>query len=105
MEPFTDQPHFPRAIRVKIFYDLTLQAITEKEMEEAWISEGMPFLLFLNIIFSSYPQIQVLHPPGVLGFAVNGLPPAPTYILQDADIVEFVVHEEGREIYENLFGY
>ena len=84
--------NFPKPIKVTACYDHVLEAITGKCEEVAWISEGMPFLMFLATIFRSYPEIEVLHPPGVLGFAVNGEPPGEFDVLHDGDRIEFSVH-------------
>lgn len=83
--------NIPRPIRIAIYYDATLEEITGKWEEVAWVSEEMPFLRFLSIIFASYPEIEERYPPGVLGFAINGRPPEALDTLKDGDKVSFQV--------------
>lgn len=88
---------FPKPARIKISYDQALQEITGKSGEEAWVSEGLPFLFFLKIILSSYPEIENRYPPGILGFAVNGMAPLENYPLKEGDRVEFLVPRNQPE--------
>lgn len=76
---------FLKPIRVKIFYDENLKKITGKDFEEAVISENLNFAMFLNFIFSSYPEIPKEFIPGTLGFLLNGRAPQENDILQDGD--------------------
>ena len=88
---FPEDDDFLRPCKVKILYDETLQKITGRKEEEAIVSGGIPFMIFLGTIFSSYPAIELKYPPGVLGFTVNGRPPDDFEILNDGDEVFFTV--------------
>jgi len=90
---FMSDQNFPKPIKIKIFYDKALQAITGKAEEEMLASEGVPFMFILSSIFVSYPEIEKKYPPGVLGFTVNGRPPEDFSILEDGDEIAFVVVE------------
>lgn len=83
--------NFPEPIKITIYYDAALEAVTGKDKEAAWVSEEMPFSRFLSIIFASYPEIEERYPPGVLGFAINGRPPGELDTLKDGDKVSFQV--------------
>ena len=63
---FMSDQNFPKPIKIKIFYDKALQAITGKAEEEMLASEGVPFMFILSSIFVSYPEIEKKYPPGVL---------------------------------------
>ena len=91
---FTDDDDFPKPCKIIVSYDKTLQKITGKKEEEMIVSEGISFLLFLGMIFSSYPAIEFKYPPGVLGFTVNGKPPDDFEILNDGDKIFFTVGSE-----------
>ena len=91
---FAEDGDFPKPCKVIISYDKTLQKITGKKEEEAIVSEGIPFMIFLGTIFSSYPAIELKYPPGVLGFTVNGKPPDDFGILNDGDEIFFTVGSE-----------
>ena len=82
---------FPRPIKVKIFYDLTLQKITGTPFEEAIVSEGLIFIYFLNFVFSSYPEIPKTYPAGEIGFTLNGKMPTEYDIVQDNDELKFYI--------------
>lgn len=81
---------FPPPIKVKIFYDKTLQKITGKNFEEAVVSENLLFVELLNFVFSSYPKIPQIFPPGTLGFLLNNRPPKEDDILKNNDEVKFI---------------
>ncbi len=88
---FSEDDNFPRPCKIKISYDDILQKITGKKEEEAIVSEGIPFMIFLGTIFSSYPEIELKYPPGALGFTVNGQPPDDFETLENGDEVFFTV--------------
>ena len=88
---FPKNDDFPKPCKIKISYDETLQEITGRSEEEAIISEGMSFILFLGTIFSSYPAIELKYPPGTLGFTVNGQPPDDFDALENGDEISFTV--------------
>ena len=88
---FPEGDNFPKPCNIKISYDETLQEITGKKEEEAIVSEGIPFMIFLGTIFSSYPAIELKYLPGALGFTVNGHPPDDFEILKNGDEVFFTV--------------
>ncbi len=94
---FSEDGNFPKPCKVMISYDETLQKITGKKEEEAIVSEGIPFLIFLGTIFSSYPAIELKYPPGALGFTVNGKPPDDFEILKNGDEVFFSVGSQFGE--------
>ena len=91
MPDFFEDDDSLKPCKVKILYDETLQKITGRKEEEAIVSEGIPFMIFLGTIFSSYPAIEIKYPPGVLGFTVNGQPPSDFEILKNGDEVFFTV--------------
>jgi len=64
--------NFPKPIKIKIFYDKDLKEITQKNSEESIVSEGIYFIDLLYFIFSSYPEISKIFPPGKLGLLLNG---------------------------------
>ncbi len=60
-------------------------------MEPAIVSENILFLEYLYFIFSSYPDIEKLFPPGVLGFTINGKLPDDFTTLNEGDVINFIV--------------
>ena len=48
-------------------------------------------MIFLGTVFSSYPEIELKYPPGMLGFTVNGQLPDDFEILENGDEVFFTV--------------
>lgn len=85
MQNMPDLPGMPKALKVNITYDHNLQKITGKDGEESIISKGMTFMQFLFFLFSSYPEIKDIYPPGKLGFLVNGEPPRMNDVLHEGD--------------------
>jgi len=77
-------------IQIKVRYDEILQEITGKNEEIVWINQGMSFILFLSMIFSSYPDIERKYPPGTLGLLLNNRPPEDYAILNDGDEIIFI---------------
>lgn len=75
-------------IKVKIFYDENLRKITGKDFEEAIVSENLSFPMFLNFIFSSYPEITKKFIPGTLALLLNGKAPKEDDILKEGDQIE-----------------
>jgi len=80
-----------QSIKVHIIYDQELQKITKVEHEEASISEGMQFILFLKFIFDSHPEIPKQFLPGNIAISVNGDRPTEFQILSDGDNIELSV--------------
>ena len=76
---------FLKPMKVKIFYDKELKKITEKDSEEAVVSEGLKFINMLGFIFASYPEIEKTYPPGKLGLLLNDRLPKDFDVLQDGD--------------------
>lgn len=81
----------PELIQVTVCYDKTLREITERKKEILVMEEGVPFPLFLKIVFDLYPAIQQQYSPGTLGFTLNNKPPGEFTPLEDGDIVHFSV--------------
>lgn len=77
-----------KPIKVTIFYDKNLKKITGKDFEEAVVSDGLDFRMFLGFIFSSYPEIPENFAPGTLGFLLNRTPPKENDILKNGDKLE-----------------
>ncbi len=88
---------FPKSIKVKIFYDESLQKITNKDFEETIISEGLSFVMFLYFIFSSYPEIQKEFPLGKLRLLLNNRKPNDSDILDEGDEVKLIDCRKKRE--------
>jgi len=76
---------FLKPMKIKIFYDEELKKITEKDSEEAIVSEGLKFVNMLGFIFASYPEIEKMYPPGKLGLLLNNRPPKDFDVLQDGN--------------------
>lgn len=91
---------FDKPQTILVTYDKTLQLITDKHQEECLVSPHLSFLLFLHIIFESYPEIQKQFAPGALGFTVNGRPPELDTELHDGDTVHFSVPHLGKHLIE-----
>lgn len=82
---------FPKPIKVQIIYDEKLQKITGVDHEEAFVSEGIRFVMFLKFIFDSYPEIPKFYPPGSMGLSLNGKPPTEFEILNNGDKIKLSV--------------
>lgn len=75
-------------MKVQIVYDEELRKITKVEREEALVSEGIKFVMFLKFIFDSYPKIPKRYPTGSIGLLLNGRPPAEYEILNEGDEIK-----------------
>jgi hypothetical protein len=78
---------FPDPIHIHILYRDGVDRITGTLSEDILVSKGMVFVLLLQNIFASYPDIEKQYPPGSIGFAVNDVPPDVYDELHDNDIV------------------
>jgi len=78
-------------MNVLITYDEKLQRITKVEQEEAIVSEGLTFVIFLKFIFDSYPEIPKLYPPGSIELRLNDKPPKEFEVLNDGDVISLKV--------------
>jgi len=76
---------------IDIIYDRKLQKITGKSREHTMCNKGCHFFFILQCVLAEYPAIHRTYAPGVLGFTVNGKPPAPGRPMLDGDVVEFLV--------------
>ena len=54
------------------------------------VSENLPFVHFLNFIFTSYPEIQKNFAPGRVGFLLSGRAPKAFDIMKDGDRLEII---------------
>ena len=79
-----------KSIKVKITYSENLKKITGKDFEEVVVSENLSFAMFLNFIFSSYPEITKEFAPGTLGFLLNGKRPSEFDILKNGDELNLI---------------
>ncbi len=79
-----------KPIKIKIFYEGSVNKITGKNSEDPVVSEGLSFIQFLNFIFSSYPEIQQKFPPGKLGLLLNEESPVDSDILSNGDEVKLI---------------
>ena len=77
-----------KPVTIKIVYEGSVKNITKKESEEVKVSEGLDFLHFLSFLFSSYPDIEKIFPPGTIGFLLNNKPPKTRDILADGNVVK-----------------
>lgn len=60
-------------------------------MEPVVVSENISFFEYLYFMFSSYPNIEKLFPPGVLGFTINEKRPGDFTTLKEGDIIYFFI--------------
>jgi len=86
-----EHPEMPRALRLTLRYDKTLQRITGRAEEPMFMGEGGVFVYLLQNVFMAYPEMERRYPPGTIGFTINGTPPKPHSPLFDGDTVFFSV--------------
>jgi hypothetical protein len=60
-------------------------------MEPVVVSENISFIEYLYFTFSSYPDIEKLFPPGVLGFTINEKQPGDFTTLNEGDVIYFFI--------------
>lgn len=82
-----------KSIKITVYSNSQLQKITKTKKGEMMISENMIFILLLRIIFSTYPKIFKLYPPGTLGLLLNGKPPKESEFLANGDKINISVHK------------
>lgn len=75
----------PKSCKITIQYDRELSQITGCRKEEPVVSDGLPFIMFLNFLFKTYPEIEQKYPPGSLAFMFNGVAPKDNDILSNGD--------------------
>jgi len=78
---------FPKPVHICIQYRDGVERVTGKIQEDIIVSEGMVFVQLLQMIFTSYPEIEKHYPAGSLGLAVNGVPPDVYDELHENDVV------------------
>lgn len=88
---------FPKPCTITIQYDKELTKITGRKTEESVVSEGLPFIMFLDFLFKTYPEIEQKFPPGSLAFLLNGVAPSENIILSDGDKISFAAHSPHRK--------
>lgn len=84
-------PLFDKDIAVTVLYDKILQGITQKRSERFEIGRGLPFLLFLKLVFDAHPEIPQNFPPGELALRLNGLAPTDFQELKNKDTLDLRV--------------
>ena|SRR3989338_6013 len=86
-----EHPEMPRALRLTLRYDATLQKITGRAEEPMFMGEGGAFVYLLQNVFMAYPEMERRYPPGTIGFTINGPPPKPHSPLFEGDIISFTI--------------
>lgn len=85
-------------IRVTVYFCKKLKTITDKSREIVIVSKNLPFLYFLYIIFTSYPLIQQIYPPGTIALLLNGRPPQDYSLLKNNDVVKLEIVSQPARI-------
>ncbi len=80
-----------RSVTIYLEFDPDLQKVTGTAREQVEVTEGTPFLMFLQAIFDTYPQIMKHYPFSTLSFAINGIAPSLKATLTEYDIVTLLV--------------
>jgi len=75
----------PKPCKITVQYDRELSQITGCRSEEPIVSEGLLFIMFLDFLFKTYPEIEQKYPPGSLALMLNGEAPKDNAILSNSD--------------------
>jgi len=83
-----------KSCKITIQYDRELSQIVGRRVEINVVSEGLPFVMFLNFFFKTYPEIERKFPPGALAFLINGVAPLNDTVLKDGDKIAFAAYSK-----------
>lgn len=82
----------PKSCKITILYDKKLSQITGCRSEEPIVSEGLLFIMFLDFLFKTYPEIERKYPPGSLALMLNGVAPKDNAVLSNGDKIILAAH-------------
>ena len=80
-----------RGVPVRVTYDRTVQEVTGRPEDPLFLSDGCPFVMVLQSVFDQHPTLAMQFPPGMLGFTLNGRPPAPDSRVCRGDHIHLLV--------------
>lgn len=81
-------------VNITVYYDKELQKITGTEKEPVVISSSAIFVYLLQVLFTSYPEIEKKYPPGTIGLLLNGRPPSEFDTFKNGDEVRLAAVKE-----------
>ncbi len=90
-----EHPEMPRAMRLTVRYDETLQKITCCAEEPVFMGEGGVFVYLLQNVFMAHPELEKQYPPGTIALAINGSQPKPHSQLIDWDFISFSANPQS----------
>ena len=85
-------------IWITLYFDPAMQMVVGKPVMRSMVSKGCPFWFVLRNLLSDYPEIWRRHPPGTLGFTLNGVAPALETLLADGDRIAFFVNQHAKSL-------
>jgi hypothetical protein len=94
-----------KPVTVYLEFDSKLQLITGTAREEIELTEGTPFIMFLQAILETYPRIIENFAMSSLAFSVNGIAPTIRATLSKNDVISLLVANNRDEDDSNLSYY
>jgi len=85
-----------KSVTVYLEFDPKLQTLTGTAREEIQLTEGTPFIMFLQAILETYPGIIDNYSISSLGFSVNGVAPNLKASLSANDVVTLLVASKNE---------
>jgi hypothetical protein len=85
-----------KSVIVFLEFDQPLQSVTGITRTSIEVTEGTPFIMLLQAVLDSYPDLVQRFDFRALGFEVNGRVPNPHFLLSAHDVVSFgLQHDDG----------
>jgi len=89
-----------RSVVVHLEFDHRLQSLIGLRRTSIELTEGTPFIMLLQAVLDSYPDITDNYDFRALGFEVNGQTPKPHFLLSANDIITLGIQSEQGSIDE-----
>ncbi len=95
-----NRKHSLKPVKVYLEFGPKLQDVTGTAREVIQLSDGTPFVMFLQAVLESYPGIIEFYSANALSFSVNGFAPRIKDTLSDHDVVTLLLQSEEGEFFE-----
>ncbi|MBN1878893.1 hypothetical protein JW823_02185 [bacterium] len=87
-----------KSVVVYLEFDQRLQSLTGVSRTSIEVTEGTPFIMLLQAVLESYPDIIHQYAFSSIGFEVNGKTPNPYFLLSAHDVVTLGIQSEDERM-------
>ncbi len=87
-----------KSVVVYLEFDHRLQSLTGVSRTLIEVTEGTPFIMLLQAVLDSYPDIIHQYAFNSIGFEVNGKTPNPHFLLSAHDVVTLGIQSEDNDL-------